>query len=312
MEIKEFNSIPENFLDASAVTVGNFDGVHVGHRAIIGAVRGHARRLGAPSVLITFDPHPREVIFRGQQVPAIIPFKERTRLIAELGVDLLVKVNFTPEFAKRTAGEFVADVAAKLHPRAVVIGHDFRFGKDREGGENFLRDEGKEHGFELEVVAAVEVDGKPVSSSRIRGLIQAGEMRRVRRLLGAPFSLEGEVVAGHGRGKGMGFATANLKWEALLIPPDGVYAALAYWNGHCYPSVVNIGNNPTFGDQGVFIEAHIMDFSGDLYQKRLRIALCRRLRGEIKFSSVDALARQIKEDVKRAREELKEECGDGP
>jgi riboflavin kinase/FMN adenylyltransferase len=312
MELKDFDAIITGQLPASAVTVGNFDGVHVGHREIIRAVRRHGERLHAPSVVITFDPHPREVIFRGQQVPAIIPFKERARLIAELGVDLLVKVNFTPEFAERTAGEFIAEAAAKLNPKAVVIGHDFRFGKDRKGDEAFLREEGKERGFEVEVVAAVEVDGKPVSSSRIRGMIQAGEMRRVRRLLGAPFCVEGEVVAGHGRGKGMGFATANLKWEALLIPPDGVYAALAYWNDHCLPAVVNIGNNPTFGDQAVAIEAHLLDFSGDLYEKRMRIALIRRLRGEVKFGSADELVKQIKEDVKRAREELKSEYGDGP
>jgi riboflavin kinase/FMN adenylyltransferase len=136
-------------------------------------------------------------------------------------------------------------------------------------------------------------------------------MRRVLKLLGSPFCVEGEVVAGHGRGKGLGFATANLKWDARLIPPQGVYAAMAYWNGHASPAVVNIGDNPTFGDQGVSIEAHVLDFSGDLYKKRMRIALARRLRGEIKFSSPKELVKQIEEDVRRAREELAAFMGKG-
>jgi riboflavin kinase/FMN adenylyltransferase len=309
MELKEFDAIPIDYYSASAVTVGNFDGVHVGHREIIRRVSGHAERLGVPSAVITFDPHPREVVFPGQKVPAIIPFSERVRLISDLEVGLLAKVNFTMEFAAKTAEEFACSVIEKFHPRAVVIGHDFRFGKDREGDENFLREAGATHGFEVEAVGAVEVGGKPVSSSRIRGMIQAGEMRRVRKLLGSPFHVEGEVVTGHGRGRDLGFSTANLKWDAELIPPDGVYAALAYWNGRRYPAVVNIGDNPTFGDEEKNIEAHVMGFSGDLYQKRIRIAFIRRLRGEIKFESAEALAEQIRKDVERARQELSAEVG---
>ena len=310
MEIKDFDAIPNHYLPASAVTVGNFDGVHVGHREIIRMVLNHAKMLSAPSAVITFEPHPREVIFRGQPVPAIIPLAERARLIAELGIDLLGKVNFTHAFAAQGAEEFISAMAQKLTPKVVVIGHDFRFGKDREGDEDFLRAAGARYGFEVEVVPAVEVDGKPVSSSRIRGLIQAGEMRRVRKLLGAPFHVVGEVISGHGRGRDLGFATANLKWEAKLIPPDGVYAAMAYWNDHDCPAVVNIGDNPTFGDSHVSIEAHLMGFTGDLYQKRLRIALLKRLRGEIKFNSPQALTEQIKLDVTQARDELIAEYGD--
>jgi len=311
MEVLDFETIPPGQLAASALTIGNFDGVHLGHRAIIAKVLAHAARLQAPAAALTFQPHPREVIFRGQRVPAILPFSERARLIAELGVALLVKVNFTPAFAGRTAADFVSDLVAKFHPGMVVIGHDFRFGQGREGDENFLRQAGSRLGFSVEAVPAVEVEGKPVSSSRIRALIQAGEMRRVRRLLGAPFPLEGEVAPGHGRGKGLGFATANLRWSAELIPPDGVYAAVAEAETERFPAVVNIGTNPTFGDQAVSIEAHLLGFQGELYSRRLRLAFYHRLRGEIKFSSAEALVAQIREDVDRAKEILRAEAGAG-
>lgn len=307
MEEKEFDSISKGFLCASAVTVGNFDGVHLGHRAIIAKVIEQAKRLELPSVVITFDPHPREVIFSGRSAPAITTFAERARLIAEMGVDFLVRINFTPDFAGKSADFFMSEVMDKLAPKVVVIGHDFRFGKDREGDRDFLDQAGAKYDFEVESVPVVEVDKKPVSSSRIRGLIQAGEMGETRSLLGVPFHLEGEVVRGHGRGKGLGFSTANLRREARLLPPDGVYAAAAEWNGHRYPAVVNIGDNPTFGDKALSIEAHIMGFSGDLYTKRIRIALFERLRGEEKFNTPEDLVAQIEKDVARTLEVLEAE-----
>lgn len=307
MEEKEFDSISKGFLCASAVTVGNFDGVHLGHRAIIGKVIEQAKRLELPSVVITFDPHPREVIFSGRSAPAITTFAERARLIAEMGVDFLVRINFTPDFAGKSADFFMSEVMDKLAPKVVVIGHDFRFGKDREGDRDFLDQAGAKYDFEVESVPVVEVDKKPVSSSRIRGLIQAGEMGEARSLLGVPFHLEGEVVRGHGRGKGLGFSTANLRREARLLPPDGVYAAAAEWNGHRFPAVVNIGDNPTFGDKALSIEAHIMGFSGDLYTKRIRIALFERLRGEEKFNTPEDLVAQIEKDVARTLEVLEAE-----
>lgn len=307
MEEKEFDSISKGFLCASAVTVGNFDGVHLGHRAIIGKVIEQAKRLELPSVVITFDPHPREVIFSGRSAPAITTFAERARLIAEMGVDFLVRINFTPDFAGKSADFFMSEVMDKLAPKVVVIGHDFRFGKDREGDRDFLDQAGAKYDFEVESVPVVEVDKKPVSSSRIRGLIQAGEMGEARSLLGVPFHIEGEVVRGHGRGKGLGFSTANLRREARLLPPDGVYAAAAEWNGHRFPAVVNIGDNPTFGDKALSIEAHIMGFSGDLYTKRIRIALFERLRGEEKFNTPEDLVAQIEKDVARTLEVLEAE-----
>ncbi len=165
------------------------------------------------------------------------------------------------------------------------------------------------HGFEVEPVPVVEFSGKPVSSTRIRALVAAGEVLEAKQLLGAPFCVTGEVVPGHGRGKGLGFATANIRWETMLIPAEGVYAALAYWDQECRPAVVNIGANPTFGDGELAIEAHVMGFSGDLYQKQLRIAYFKRLRGERKFDGPESLVAQIKKDVAHARETLLAETG---
>ncbi len=299
-----FQAARKNTLQASAVTVGNFDGVHAGHRKIMERVMDHAKRLGVPSVVMTFEPHPREVIYPGQSVPSIFPFPERVRLISDLGVDYLVKVEFTTEFASLSAKEFVSELKDKFGPRVIVLGHDFRFGKDRQGDEEFLRQAGQEYGFEVEGVPVVTVEGKPVSSTRIRGLIQAGEMQRARKLLGPPYHLQGRVIPGHGRGEGMGFPTANLSWENTLIPPEGVYAATAEWDDSLFPAVVNIGSNPTFEDQELSIEAHLMDFQGDLQDKNVRLGLIKRLRGEVKFSSPEELVEQIKKDVEQAREVL--------
>lgn len=310
MEILNFNRVPQGFLRASSVTIGNFDGVHIGHRAIIKQVMEYASDHSLPSVVITFDPHPREVIYKGQEVPAIVTFTERARLIEELGVDYLIKVDFTPGFASQEAEWFVEEVVSKLAPRLVVVGHDFRFGKGRRGDAELLEHVGRRFGFSVVSVPAIKVLGKPVSSTRIRGLVQAGEMSRAHLLLGTPFNIRGKVIHGHGRGKDVGFATANLSWENRLIPPEGVYAAVACWDDNRCPAVVNIGANPTFGDRAVSIEAHIMGFSGDLYEQEMRLALYQRIRGEIKFDSARQLALQIEQDVEKTRRILIEEAGE--
>jgi len=307
MKIMNFRDYPTGFFPESAVTIGNFDGVHVGHREIIRNLLEEAEQRRVPSVVITFDPHPREVIYEGEVVPAIIPFSERARLIEKIGVDYLAKVDFTMEFAEQTAEDFVRDLVDRMNPKVIIIGHDFRFGKGREGDEAFLREKAEEFGFDVASVPPVEVEGKTVHSTDIRRLIASGKLKRARKFLGEAFHIEGDVVHGHGRGKDLGFATANLKWDAKLLPPDGVYACVAEWNGDVFPAVVNIGTNPTFDDVALSLEAHVMGFDGDLYGKRIRLAFYRRLRGEIKFKSVTALVDQIKQDVKKAKEELRNE-----
>ena len=306
MQTLDFDSLARGFLPGSAVTIGNFDGVHLGHREIIGRTLARGRLLGLPVCVLTFDPHPREVVKRGHTVPAIMPFAERARLIADLGVDYLVKVRFTLSFADQLAETFVENLAGRLNPRVVVIGHDFRFGRGREGSAELLTGLGVRLGFAVEAVPVVEAGGKPVSSTRIRGLIQAGEMEHARALLGSPFSIEGEIIHGHGRGRGLGFATANLRPDARLLPADGVYAAVAHFDDQSRPAVVNIGDNPTFSDTTRTIEAHILDFHDDLYARALRLDFYRRLRGEIKFGSPDELKAQIGRDVAEARRILAE------
>ena len=311
MELYEFSALTDNFLSASSITIGNFDGVHLGHREIIGEAVKRAKRLDIPSVVVTFEPHPREVIFKGKRVPAIIPFSERMTLISEIGVDILVKVNFTQEFAGLTADEFISDIQKKLHPKVIVIGHDFRFGKGREGDEDFLLEAGQARGFLVHSVPAYKMKDKPVSSTRIRDLIEEGDVHVAKKLLGAPFHVEGQVIRGHGRGRNLGFATANLNWEAELIPPDGVYAVVAYLGGKKYPAVVNIGTNPTFDDKVLSIEAHVLGFSGDIYKQQIRLAFYKRLREEIKFKGPKDLIEQIKIDVSNTRRILTREVGEG-
>ncbi len=310
MELFEFTELPVNFLSASSITIGNFDGVHLGHREIIGEAVKRAKRLDIPSVVVTFEPHPREVIFKGRRVPAIIPFSERMTLISEIGVDFLVKVDFTEEFAELTADDFLSDIQKKLHPKAIVIGHDFRFGKGREGDEEFLVEAGQARGFLVHSVPAYNMKNEPISSTRIRALIEDGDVRTAKKLLGAPFHVEGKVIRGHGRGRDLGFATANLNWEAELIPPDGVYAVVAYLDGKRCPAVVNIGTNPTFDDKVLSIEAHVLGFSGDIYKQQIRLAFYERLREEIKFKGPKELIEQIKKDVSNTREILTREMGE--
>jgi riboflavin kinase/FMN adenylyltransferase len=304
MEFLKYSEVKPEHCAASALTWGMFDGIHLGHQKILATLMERAREKGLPAVAMTFEPHPREVVGKTPHVPDIVPLSERVRLIQSLGVDLLILIEFTRQFADRAAQDFLDELILKIHPELMVIGYDFRFGRAREGDAEFLRDQGKAKGFELIVVPAVAVSGETVSSSRIRALIQSGDMEKAAILLGRPFSVEGQVVHGHHRGKEMGFATANLRWEAELIPPGGVYVARAEFNGKEYPAVANVGFNPTFGDEQLSIETYLLDFEGDIYKKRLRISFFKRIRDEIKFDSVDALASRIQQDITEAREWL--------
>jgi riboflavin kinase/FMN adenylyltransferase len=304
MDLINYPDLKPGHFSACALTWGMFDGIHVGHQKIFATLLEHARDKNLPAVAVTFDPHPREVLGRSPHVPDIVPMPERSRLIEATGVDALILIEFTPGFANRTARDFLDELTGKIHPGVMVIGYDFRFGRGREGDAEWLRARGKEKGFELVVVEAVEVSGEVVSSSSIRSLIQSGDMEKAALLLGRPFSVEGEVIHGHHRGKEMGFATANLEWEAELIPSKGVYVARAEFNGLKYAAVVNVGVNPTFGDEKISIEAFLLDFKEDLYEKRLRISFLKKLRDEKKFDSIEALTSRIQQDIQEARKYL--------
>lgn len=272
---------------ARRVAIGTFDGVHLGHRAVIE---------GADSVL-TFEPHPLRVT-RPEIAPLLItPFAVKRDLIEGLGVEELIVIDFDESFARRSAEEFIREVLIeKLGAETVSVGANFRFGMGARGDAEMLRAHSE---FETRVVPLVEVDGAPVSSTRIRGLIERGEMAEARRCLGGPFLVEGTVVGGDRRGRELGFPTANLVPEpGLVAPANGVYAAFA--DG--LPAAVNVGVRPTFAsDRGVLIEAHLLDFDGDLYGRTLRVAFVERLRDELRFDDVEQLVAQMREDVEVAR-----------
>jgi riboflavin kinase/FMN adenylyltransferase len=271
-----------------SVAIGTFDGVHLGHREVI---------RGSDTVL-TFEPHPLAVLHPEATPKLVTPFPVKRDLIAGLGVDELVVIPFDRDFAARSAEEFVSDVLIdRLAAHKVSVGENFRFGHGARGTADLLRSHDE---FETRVVPLVEVSSETVSSSHIRGLVAAGDVRHAADFLGGPFLFEGEVVIGDRRGRELGMPTANIvPDDALLCPGHGVYAAWA----HGYPAAVNVGVRPTFETgRGLLVEAHLIGFDGDLYGETLRIAFVERMRGEKRFESVDALVEQMHRDVARARE----------
>jgi riboflavin kinase/FMN adenylyltransferase len=283
----QVTSLPDAEPRPRHVAIGTFDGVHRGHQAVI---------KGADTVL-TFDPHPLEIIHPAALPKLITPFGVKRDVIEGLGVRELVVIPFDQEFAQRSAEEFVEDVLiAKLRAEQVSVGENFRFGAKAKGDPAMLaaREE-----FETRVVPLVETDGETISSTRIRALVAAGDMEGARHCLGAPFMVEGEVVSGDQRGRELGFPTANIvPDDRLAIPGHGVYAAFA--NG--VPAAVNVGVRPTFeSGRGVLIETYLIDFEGDLYGTELRVAFVERLRGEKRFASVEELIAQMRLDVEDAK-----------
>ena len=283
-------SLPDAEPRPRHVAIGTFDGVHRGHQAVIE---------GADTVL-TFDPHPLEVLHPPAAPKLIMPFEVKRDFIDGLGVDEMVVIPFDEEFSKLTAEEFIEQVLIeRLGAEQVSVGENFRFGAKAKGDPAMLK---AREEFSTRVVPLVEVDGETVSSSRIRALIAAGEVAAARRCLGAPVMVQGEVVVGDKRGRELGFPTANLVPDDRLVSPGhGVYAAFA--NGH--PAAVNIGIRPTFeSGRGELIEAYLLDYEGDLYGSRLCLEFLQRLRGERRFDTPQALIEQMNRDVQRTREVL--------
>ena len=294
-----------------AVAIGNFDGVHLGHAALLAEVRARAARLGAQSAVLTFTPHPARLFAPDRAPPLIMSLERRLELIAAVGIDVAIVEPFTRDFASIEAAGFVSDVLARdLGARAVVVGYDFSFGRGRAGTTELLRQLGAAAGMEVAVIAPVSVAGIPCSSTRIRELVSVGEMGSATRLLGRPFELEGVVTRGAGRGRGLGFPTANVVTEGELRPKLGIYAARARVldgpdAGATRVAALSIGTNPTFvAGYAVTVEAYLLDFEGDLYGRRLRLEVSERLRDERRFESIDALVAQIREDVARVRRVL--------
>jgi riboflavin kinase/FMN adenylyltransferase len=290
----------------SAVAVGNFDGVHQGHQSLVRAAVASARPAGRDAVVLTFDPHPARVL-RPELAPAALStLAQKEELVAALGAPRLVVLEFDAAVAALAPEAFAREVLeGALGAREVVIGESFRFGRAREGDARRLAELGAKLGFAVQVVRPVLHAGRPISSSRVREALASGDVREAELLLGRPYALDAVVVHGEGRGGRIGIPTANLQPEGQLVPRPGVYAGRCRLPGReICPAVVNVGRRPTFGGGDLTVEAHLLDYEGDLYGARVRLAFSARLRDEQRFESVAALVARIREDVRTARELL--------
>ncbi len=299
-------SLPKAALHG-VVAIGNFDGVHRGHRALIERAREEALAAGAPLGVITFEPHPREVLTPDRAPPRLTPFRVKARLLAELGIQHLFALAFTEHLRQKTPAQFVHDVlAGGLGVHRVVVGRDFRFGNRRAGDVDALAELGQDYGFGVTRVEPVAWRGEVCSSSRVRAAIAAGDVALGRDLLAHPFVVEGRVVAGDRRGRALGYPTANLRppRRPSLWPATGIYAVRAHCQGgpdDWQDAVASLGLRPTFDGQDLRLEVHLFDREVDLYGRRLCCAFIERLRAEAKFESIEALKTQMAEDCRRAR-----------
>lgn len=288
------------------VTIGNFDGVHLGHQQLFEEVVTRAHRHKGTSVVVTFDPHPIKVL-SPEKIRLISTTPQKIELIERSGIDVLVIIPFSREIAATTAAEFVQEVLVKrIGMEDLVVGYDYALGRGREGDIDFLRRQGVLIGFPVSVMEAVYRNGMVVSSTKVRELVAAGRMRDVRHLLGRFYQIRGIVAHGKQRGgTQLGFPTANLCIsEEDLCPKKGVYVTRVIYDGRQYGGVSNIGYNPTFGDTKLVAETHIFDFSDDIYGRPLRIDLLRHIRSEKKFSGIDELVTQIRKDIEVAHKVL--------
>ncbi len=305
--MKHLRHIDQLSLDQSSLTIGSFDGVHKGHQAIIHQLVEQAHAVDVPAVVVTFYPHP-SVVLRGRKPAFYISSPdEKAQLLGDLGVDIIVTQPFDLEFSKIPAQEFIDRLLARCGFRDLWIGGDFAFGHNRRGDRFFLEQEAKKRGFNLHTVDPVLVSGEIVSSTRVREALRSGDVSRVERYLGRPFEIPGKVIEGAGRGRGLGFPTANLEiWEQRAYPRSGVYACLATVDGDRWNAVTNIGVRPTFESDEILptVEAHILNFSGDLYGKDMQLAFIARLRDERRFPNPEALIQQIRLDIQRAADIL--------
>ncbi len=303
-----FESVP-GALHGACVAIGNFDGVHRGHRAVIAAAAEMARSIGRPLGVVTFEPHPREVLAPERAPARLSTFARKAELLRDLGVEILFVLRFGPALMRLSPVEFVARIlVGAFAVRGVAIGEDFRFGHRRSGDAALLRELGAAHGFTVRAVPKLVIDGAVCSSTRIREALVEGRVRRAAHLLGYAFEVRGGVVEGDRRGRELGYPTANIEpvGRRPLLPGNGIYAVRAAvreapgWRWH--PAVASLGERPTFGGREVKLEVHLLDGPRDLYGRRLRVAFIEWLREERRFDSIEALQREMARDCARARE----------
>ncbi len=308
-------------LKRPVLTIGNFDGVHLGHRAILEIVVDRARSLGGEAILLTFEPHPRKIVQPDRPPSLLATLEQKAELLDAAGIDVLIVESFDLEFAQTPPEVFVNEyIQRRIAPTEVYVGYDFHFGRDREGSMRLLAETGPRLGFSVTVIPEITMGERDVNSTRIRDLLGTGQVKEAAELLGRPFSVRGSIVEGMKRGRGMGFPTANLAPDNEMLPHAGVYICAVRFlddgdpgRGEVIPAVTNLGYRPTFDDQRSLVaEAHLMDFSGDLYGRKVDLDFLERLRPEQKFESIDELKLQIGRDVDTARSWLQEHSEEIP
>ena len=299
-ELAKFSSNQE-----SVLTIGVFDGVHLGHKRLISELLNQAKKNKMLSGVVTFRHNPERLLSHRNKLPFLTDIEERLKLLKQEGVSMVIPLSFTPELAQLSARQFVIHLQKYLKMRGLVVGEDFALGKEREGDKENLKILGRRLNFEIIVVPPLVVNGEVVSSTVIRKALAAGDMLKVSELTGRPFNLMGKVVTGYGRGAGLGFPTANLEiaYEHAL-PPDGVYTGWVHINGKAYESMINIGKNPTFGVNKRTIEAFLIDYHGDLYGYDLQLDIVARIRDEKKFDNIEELKKQVGEDILKGKKIL--------
>lgn len=289
-------------LAAPVVAIGNFDGVHRGHRAVIGTAIDQARSLGKPALAVTFEPHPRAFFRPSEPIFRLTPEPMKLRRLAATGLDGAVVLAFDAALAARDAESFVADIlVGQLGVSMVVAGYDFHFGKGRGGSPLFLREAGKQHGFGVEIVPPLLDEGAQISSSVIRAALAQGRVEQAAHMLGAPFEIEAQVIHGDKRGRELGYPTANMRLDPAVTLAHGIYAVTVEIDGVRHKGVASFGRRPTFDDGAPRLETFIFDYAGDLYDRVLAVAFHGWLRPELKFDGIDALIAQMDIDSVRAR-----------
>ncbi|RTL99900.1 bifunctional riboflavin kinase/FAD synthetase [Ancylobacter aquaticus] len=292
-------------LAAPVVAIGNFDGVHRGHRAVIGTAIDQARSLGKPALAVTFEPHPRAFFRPSEPIFRLTPEPMKLRRLAATGLDGAVVLAFDAALAARDAESFVADIlVGQLGVSMVVAGYDFHFGKGRGGSPLFLREAGKQHGFGVEIVPPLLDEGAQISSSVIRAALAQGRVEQAAHMLGAPFEIEAQVIHGDKRGRELGYPTANMRLDPAVTLAHGIYAVTVEIDGVRHKGVASFGRRPTFDDGAPRLETFIFDYAGDLYDRVLAVAFHGWLRPELKFDGIDALIAQMDIDSARARAAL--------
>lgn len=302
--ITDLKNIKKKF-DNSILTLGNFDGLHLGHQELVRMIIQRAREMGALSMVVTFRPHPLKILAPEKCPPLISIYEEKIRLFERLGIDVLVKIPFTLEFSSMSPEDFVRDILCDtLGAREIFVGYNYRFGRGREGDIQKLRTLGEKYGFTVREIEQIAVDGEAISSSKIRTLLRDGDVEHAAKLLGRNYAITGIVVRGDGRGKGLGFPTANIASKHTIIPSDGVYAVRLVVRERVYDGIANIGMRPTFNKKVLAIEVHVFNFSEDIYGEDISLYFLRKIREEKKFKGAEALVTQIKSDIEAAKEIL--------